>query len=819
MTPPGRTEPVSEQREASTTVTDPAGAGADTGGGDGNAGYRRSPRDLLRLVVYLGLLLVAALPTLYAEDSVLGLEEDILRLFDRLPVGVERVFVGLLQLTVVLVAAIVLVGVPLVTRRLRLVWMVLVGGLAADLAVRGLAWWLERRNPPSLVVELASRGGIASRHFPSAATLGAMAAVLVIAGPFVSRRWRRAGAIVLALVTLCRLLAAATLPADLFVALAAGAVVGTAVLLAFGRPDRRAPAAAISAALIRAGLPVVSLRPASVDARGSTPYFGSLADGRSVFVKLLGSEERSADLLFRLYRFVRLEHVGDERPFSSLRREVEHEALVSLRARDIGVRTPRFEGLATVDDDSMVLAYEGIAGRSLDKVDPESFTDDVLRQIWEQVGILRHRRIAHRDLRLANVFLDDQDLAWLIDFGFSELAARDGQLNGDVAELLTSTSLKVGPTRAVDAAVSVLGPAAVASSMGRLQPNALSGATRRGLKERKGLLTELRDTVSAGTGTPPPPLEHLERISGRTVLLVLMCGAALYFLLPQIGSVDEMWRRVQAADWRWLPAILAMSALTYVGATVSMFGAVPIRLRALPTLLAQTASSFVNRVTPANVGGMALNARFLQKCGLDSATAVAGVGLNSVGGAVVHLVLTALFLVWAGQSAFRSLPLPSPRTVLLGVAVVAVVTVGAFLVPAVRHAVVHKVGRFLSRSLTGAVQVVRRPGKVALLLGGSAIVTTTYIFGLYYSSLAFGAQLSLVTVGAVYLAGSAIASAAPTPGGLGAVEAVLIGGLIGAGMPSAVAVPAVLLFRLATFWLPVLPGWLSFAYLRRADYL
>jgi uncharacterized membrane protein YbhN (UPF0104 family) len=29
----------------------------------------------------------------------------------------------------------------------------------------------------------------------------------------------------------------------------------------------------------------------------------------------------------------------------------------------------------------------------------------------------------------------------------------------------------------------------------------------------------------------------------------------------------------------------------------------------------------------------------------------------------------------------------------------------------------------------------------------------------------------------------------------------------------------VLLFRLATFWLPLLPGWLSFTWLRRREYL
>ena len=67
----------------------------------------------------------------------------------------------------------------------------------------------------------------------------------------------------------------------------------------------------------------------------------------------------------------------------------------------------------------------------------------------------------------------------------------------------------------------------------------------------------------------------------------------------------------------------------------------------------------------------------------------------------------------------------------------------------------------------------------------------------------------------VFLAGNALGSAAPTPGGVGAVEAALIAGLITVGVPKEVAAPAVLLFRLLTLWLPVVPGWLSFTHLTR----
>ena len=42
------------------------------------------------------------------------------------------------------------------------------------------------------------------------------------------------------------------------------------------------------------------------------------------------------------------------------------------------------------------------------------------------------------------------------------------------------------------------------------------------------------------------------------------------------------------------------------------------------------------------------------------------------------------------------------------------------------------------------------------------------------------------------------------------MEAALVAGLTGVGMDPGIAVAAVLSYRLATYWLPILPGWLSF---------
>ena len=94
-----------------------------------------------------------------------------------------------------------------------------------------------------------------------------------------------------------------------------------------------------------------------------------------------------------------------------------------------------------------------------------------------------------------------------------------------------------------------------------------------------------------------------------------------------------------------------------------------------------------------------------------------------------------------------------------------------------------------------------------------------YILCLAACIQALGGSAPLASIALVYLTGSALGSAVPTPGGLGAVEAALSAGLTAAGLPGATAVSAVLLFRTLTFWLPVPVGWGAFNYLERHEYL
>jgi undecaprenyl-diphosphatase len=359
----------------------------------------------------------------------------------------------------------------------------------------------------------------------------------------------------------------------------------------------------------------------------------------------------------------------------------------------------------------------------------------------------------------------------------------------------------------------------LARSLPLLQPLALSAATRRAVKGQDGLLTRTRAAAAAASGQEAPDLARVQRVRPRTLLTIAALAGAFYYLLPQLADVGSSWHALQSAHWIWLPVVIAFSALTYLASAVSLLGSVSARLPFWPTVLTQGASSFINRVSPANVGGMALNVRYLQKCGVEPSAGVTAVGVNALAGAIVHAVLLVIFLTWAGRGVGRAFKLPSSSKLLVILAVLAAVIGLIMITRQGRRFAARKLLPSLKSSLASLGRVARSPVRLALLFGGSALVTLAYIAGLVASVAAFGVSASFVQVGAVYLVASFIAAASPTPGGLGAIEAALIAGLTGIGISSGAAVSAVLTYRLATYWLPVPPGWYSWRLLQRMDYV
>ena len=200
---------------------------------------------------------------------------------------------------------------------------------------------------------------------------------------------------------------------------------------------------------------------------------------------------------------------------------------------------------------------------------------------------------------------------------------------------------------------------------------------------------------------------------------------------------------------------------------------------------------------------------------METPVAAAGLGISTIVGVIVHVSMLIVFAAWTGKSAAAAFHLPSVGKISLVLTIVFVVAGAVAAVPWTRRVFVKRLWPMIKKATSGATTVVKSPSRMALVFGGSLIITWSYIFALWVSVLAFGGNVSFAAVGVTFLAGSAVAQAAPTPGGVGAAEAAFIAALTGFGLDASIAVPAVFLYRFATFWLPILPGWLAFTDMER----
>jgi uncharacterized membrane protein YbhN (UPF0104 family) len=380
---------------------------------------------------------------------------------------------------------------------------------------------------------------------------------------------------------------------------------------------------------------------------------------------------------------------------------------------------------------------------------------------------------------------------------------------------MAELALLVGPDRTTGLALETVGVDELVEVASLLQPLVLYRSTRAAVRRHKDVLPALRKQIlAAAPGEEAPPI-RVERVRPRRVLTWIATLIAGYLLLGQLGRVSLV-ATLRSADWRWVLPALGLSVLTYAAASWALSGFVPDRLRFAPLVLAQLAGSFVTLVTPAAVGGAALNIRYLQRRKVPAAVAAASVGLSQVVGFVLHLLLLITFAAITGSER-RSLQPPTWVYFVVGALVVIVLIVLA--IPAGRRLLRARLAPVLSQVLPRLLAVVQQPRKLAEGIGGTLLLTASYILCLAACIRALGGSIPIASTAVVYLTGSALGSAVPTPGGIGAVEAALSAGLTAAGLPGATAVSAVLLFRILTFWLPIPVGWGALNYLERRHYL
>jgi uncharacterized protein (TIRG00374 family) len=770
----------------------------------------RRPVDLLRSVIScVGVVLLAAFG-IVASATTTGVETNIVEFSRHTPYAAFAA-----ARSVVLFALLILpvaLGVrQLVRRQGRRLWEAGLTGLLTFVAV-SVADTLLRQSAATQLYDaiVMARPGV-SHMTALDGYLAGLAAYTTMIGLSGRHRWQVAMWLVIGGYALVNLAALHTTVLSLLMTLLIGRAIGLGVRYAAGTMSLRPTAMEIAAALGTVGCELTELRRVQPAGGESRHYAATARGGDRLDVFAYDQDQEAAGAFYRLYRMIRLQtQVSHSRPLS-VDRTVERRALLSYAAANADAPTPRLRGLTRAGPEAVALAFDHYEGSTLaDHDGPPTAAE--LSRIWDAVRQLHERRITHGALTADRILLTDSGQVMLLDMSGGEVAATDLEIRLDLVQFVCELAVYAGPEAVADLVVSKVSSAEVAALVPLLQTVVLAPVTKTALSRSKEILPELRKNLLATVrGAEVAPV-RLERIRPRTLLTLVATIAAAYLLAGEMARTS-LAHVLRSADWNWGIAALALSALTYVGATWSLSGYVTERLSFFRTLLAQLAGSFVTLVTPVAVGGAALNIRYLQRRNVPAPAAAAAVGVSQAVAFVLHLLMLVVFVAVTGTT--QSHPFRPPVWIYFVVAGIVAISLAVLAFPAGRRLLRARVAPPLGQVVPRLLQLAQQPRKLAQGIGGALLLSASYILCLDVCVRALGGSPSLASVAVIYLTGSAVGSIVPTPGGLGAVEAALSAGLRATGLGGAVAISSVLLFRLLTFWLPVPVGWAALRYLER----
>jgi uncharacterized protein (TIRG00374 family) len=767
----------------------------------------RRTNDILRLALAVVFLAVVIASSLITRPRWVQLEKSISEIVGVLSPAQSNLVYLLYGIAILVLPFAILIGL-IVARQWKLLGAYAAAGLVAMLAVsissNGFA-------APSWHFDLSTRlSTTLSQFLDDPRWIAMLAAVLTVSGPWLPARWRRWWWTLLLAFVPIHLVVSAVVPDRALLGLADGWLVGALVVLVVGTPALEVPLDGAVRAMASRGFVVSEL--SVVRPGGPGPLILLAAAEHPAIIELYGPHQRSGDALRQLWAKLRLRPSETSPLQASMRRAVEHRALMAIAIGDVGVANTSTIGVAQLDRGWTLYAHTPARGIRI----TECSATTPVACVWESLRRLHDQHISHGDLRDKHITVDDGAVLFG-GFGSAEYGATDAQLQSDIAQLLVTTSALYDAKSAVSAAIDAFDKDTVLTASRRLTKSAVPARIRKSVADAGAVIKGSRAEVMRQTGTDQIQAETITRFTrGQLIQLVLLI-ALVYVAYPFISAVPTFFSELRTANWWWALLGLAVSASTFVGAAAALWACADGTVSFRKLLIMQVGNTFAATTTPAGVGGLALSTRFLQKGGLSTVRATAAVALQQSVQVIVHVVLLIIFTTAAGAGTDLSHFVPSATVLYLiaGAALGAVGTVS--FIPKLRRWLATAVRPKLKEVANDLLELAGEPRRLGLIVLGCAGTTLGAALALWASIEAFGGHVTFVTVTVVTMVGGTLASAAPTPGGVGAVEAALIGGLAAFGVPAAVGVPSVLLYRVLTCWLPVFVGWPVMHWLTRNE--
>jgi len=307
------------------------------------------------------------------------------------------------------------------------------------------------------------------------------------------------------------------------------------------------------------------------------------------------------------------------------------------------------------------------------------------------------------------------------------------------------------------------------------------------------------------TDTKKHSLLHGLHRRRRLIISLVVVSLLIFVLIPQ---TDTLWHSLEIVRQASLPLAglaLCLAFLTYALNTeiynLLLKRAIPLRT----LFLVQLSTALTARIAPIGVGTMGFNAYFLKRQGHSLSDALAVVGINNGMGIVGHLAMAAIIATTAPlpDSANFSLTWSALYWVALAVAAITLVLTFA---DRWRKAIITSL-----RSFGAAIASYRHRRKRLLLAFVTAVgLSLVYVMTLLACTQALGIFLPFNEVFLIYTFSLFTGALTATPGGLVGVEAGLVTAFVAYGVESQTALAIALLYRLITYWIPLLPGFIAF---------
>lgn len=312
----------------------------------------------------------------------------------------------------------------------------------------------------------------------------------------------------------------------------------------------------------------------------------------------------------------------------------------------------------------------------------------------------------------------------------------------------------------------------------------------------------------------PEHHSHLFRMKKSSIVQLIALTIAIVVLVPQVKEFSESWQYITSADYQWVLIAVAGMSVTILFAALVYLVLVPVRLPFRRTALIQLATYFTNRLLPSGLGGIGFNALYLVKqAKLSRTEAAVYATANNLIGFVAFSICVALSTLVTDSKIETELPIMT----------IAIVSGSIILVLAILSLTIKRVQKrlidFLGHLFGVLLEMTKHPKRMALSVLMSMGITASYATVLWASTKSVGIDLSLIDLFIAFIAGNTALTVSPTPGGIGAVEVAITAVIVSANVEPSIALASVVIFRLVSYWLPIIPGYISFRYALKKQYV